>query len=93
MSSGLGVSLHDVKYLCSFHLFLSGRLWSVWRVFVTVCMVMVSFVFESLRQVMCSLCRDSVSSFWCLWVSELLGVFVSEIKPLMFLAVSSLSGT
>ena len=68
MPSGLGVSL-DVKYLCSFHLFPSWRLWSVWRVFVTVCMVMVSVVFEGLRQVMCSLCRDSVSSFWCLWVS------------------------
>ena len=61
--------LHDVKYLCSFHLFLSGRLWSVWRVFVTVCMVMVSVVFEGLKRVVHSLCRDSVSSFWCLWVS------------------------
>ena len=69
VSSGLRVSLHDVKNLCSFHLFPSWRLWSVWRVFVTVCMVMVSVVFEGLRQVMCSLCRDSVSSFWCLWVS------------------------
>ena len=32
-------------------------------------MVMVSVVFEGLRRVVCSLCRDSVSSLWCLWVS------------------------
>ena len=69
MSSDLGVSLHDVKYLCSFLLFLPWRLWSVWRVFVTVCTVMISVVFEGLRRVVCSLCRDSVSSFWCLWIS------------------------
>ena len=54
-------------------------------------MVMVSVVFDGLRRVVCSLCRDSVSSFWCLWVSELFQVFVLETNLLLFLAVRCLS--
>ena len=90
VQSGSEVTLHEVKYLCNSHLFLSWRPWSVWRLFVA--LFGLCRVWGSETRVVSSLSDSQWPVFVVSrYLPELFGVVVLEIKPLAFLAVRSLS--